>query len=292
MAFTSIPNEAIDRMAELSAGAWRLYCLLLRYRNHKTGKCCPSAQTLAQAMKMDRRHIFRLKSELAQLGWATFDGGDVTELFGLAGDNIVTTPSDIKVTAKNVTSDKKVTREGPKCHQVVAKMSLAYKEEQDERTRRNEQEEIHVAVAPVYTGQVQVVFTYWQQRMSHPQAKLTPKREKNIRARLKESYTVEDIKLAIDGCASSPFHMGQNEQGTVYDDIELICRNGEKLESFISRRNGNGGHQIPRNETYGERTGRQMEELFADSVAASFGDSGPNSADTEAPWLALDSGGF
>jgi len=54
----------------------------------------------------------------------------------------------------------------------------------------------------------------------------------------------------------------------------------------------NGRYQVPRNETYGERTGRQMEELFADSVAASFGDSGPNSADTETPWPALNSGGI
>jgi uncharacterized phage protein (TIGR02220 family) len=99
------------------------------------------------------------------------------------------------------------------------------------------------AIAPVVVGPVAEVFCYWQTRLNHQQAKLTPKRKRNIEARLKEKYTVEQIKTAIDGCASSPFHMGQNQNGTVYDDIELICRDGGKLEGFIAKvetRTGNG----------------------------------------------------
>lgn len=80
---------------------------------------------------------------------------------------------------------------------------------------------------------VQIVFDYWCQAMGKSgNAKLTDKREKAIKARLKEGYTVEHIKQAIDGCKRSPHHMGQNQNGTIYDDIELICRSGEKLEQF------------------------------------------------------------
>ena len=148
MAFTSIPNEAIDRMTELSAGAWRLYCVLARYRNHKTGKCYPSVSTLSQVMKIDRRHVFRLRSELAQLGWARFDGSNVTELLGFDGDIFVTPISAEIVTDIKVTAAKNVTRKSQKCHPVVAKMSVAYKEEQDEITILKNNTNTPVAIAP------------------------------------------------------------------------------------------------------------------------------------------------
>jgi hypothetical protein len=77
------------------------------------------------------------------------------------------------------------------------------------------------------------VFSYWQSALNHPQAKLTPERERVIRARLKEGYTLDVIKQAIDGCRASPFHRGQNERAQAYDDLTLICRSGSKLESFL-----------------------------------------------------------
>ena len=64
-------------------------------------------------------------------------------------------------------------------------------------------------------------------------SKLTPKRDKAIKARLKEGYTIEQIKAAIDGCRNDPFSMGHNDRQKPFNDIELICRNGEKLESFL-----------------------------------------------------------
>lgn len=78
------------------------------------------------------------------------------------------------------------------------------------------------------------VFAHWQKVMDHPTAKLIKVREKAIAARLKEGYTVEQITAAIDGCRRSKFHMGENDSGIVYDDLTLICRNGAKLEFFIS----------------------------------------------------------
>ena len=62
----------------------------------------------------------------------------------------------------------------------------------------------------------------------------TDGRKKSVRARLKDGYSEEDIITAITYCANSPYHMGKNDTGTVYDDLTLICRNGEKLEGFIN----------------------------------------------------------
>jgi len=79
------------------------------------------------------------------------------------------------------------------------------------------------------------LFQYWCDVMgkSISTSKLTSKRDKAIKARLKEGYTVDQIKAAIDGCRADPFSMGQNDRQKPFNDIELICRAGEKLESFI-----------------------------------------------------------
>ena len=80
------------------------------------------------------------------------------------------------------------------------------------------------------------IFTYWKEVMrKSANAKCTPKRSKKIIERLKQGYTLEQIKQGIDGCKKSPHHMGQNDSGTVYDDLELILRSGEKLEGFIDK---------------------------------------------------------
>lgn len=84
---------------------------------------------------------------------------------------------------------------------------------------------------------VQGLFDFWvnQMRKQHGSTKLTTKRRKAIQARLKEGYTEEQIKNAIIGCSLDPFSMGQNDRNKVFNDIELICRSGEKLESFFDQ---------------------------------------------------------
>lgn len=82
---------------------------------------------------------------------------------------------------------------------------------------------------------VSQVFLYWQKTMQKPQAKLTSDRRNKITARLKDGYTAEQLMAAIDGCANSDFHMGrQPGKPTQYNDIELICRTGSKVEQFAA----------------------------------------------------------
>lgn len=96
------------------------------------------------------------------------------------------------------------------------------------------------------------IFTYWQEVMKKTSmAKLTERRRKSIQARLREGYSVDQIKQAINGCAQSPYHMGQNDSGTVYDDLTLICRSGDKLEQFAN--NIGKGSSIDRKEQPGKR---------------------------------------
>lgn len=84
------------------------------------------------------------------------------------------------------------------------------------------------------------VFSYWAKRMGHPQAKPGPRRNK-VLARLREGYSVAQLKRAIAGCAASPHHMGKNDRKQRYDDLTLICRDGAKVEWFIGIANEHVG---------------------------------------------------
>ena len=78
------------------------------------------------------------------------------------------------------------------------------------------------------------IFKFWKLTLNKTEtAKLTKERKKKILDRLNENYTVEEIKRAITGCTQSAYHMGKNENGKIYDSLELILRSGENLEKFI-----------------------------------------------------------
>lgn len=83
-------------------------------------------------------------------------------------------------------------------------------------------------------GTVNMVFEYWKVRLGHPRARLDDKRRRKIRQRLLDGYEEQDLIDAIDGCALSRFHMGENDRSTVYDDIELICRDAKHVDMFLA----------------------------------------------------------
>lgn len=81
----------------------------------------------------------------------------------------------------------------------------------------------------------QEVFDYWKTVMQKSnRVVLDSKRKSAIKARLREGRSIADIKLAIDGCSTTPHNMGRNKNRQRYDDIELICRNASNLERFIA----------------------------------------------------------
>jgi len=92
--------------------------------------------------------------------------------------------------------------------------------------------------ASALPSEVNHIFDYWLTTMQKPvnQTKLTPKRKKAIQDRLKDGYEPDAIKAAIYNCSNDPFSMGDNDRCKPFNDIELICRSGEKLESFMERK--------------------------------------------------------
>ena len=100
--------------------------------------------------------------------------------------------------------------------------------EKKEKRKRKERPICEVETSPVAVSDPILsaskgVFAYWKTTMNHPRAVLDAKRQRVITKALK-TYSIEDLKLAIDGCKNTPYNMGQNDNGQVYDDISLILR--------------------------------------------------------------------
>lgn len=77
------------------------------------------------------------------------------------------------------------------------------------------------------------IFEHWQQEFRHPKAKLDAKRRRLIAAAL-NAYDESTVRAAISGYKLSPHHMGQNKDGTVYDDISLFLRDAEHIERGLN----------------------------------------------------------
>ena len=96
--------------------------------------------------------------------------------------------------------------------------------------------------ASKFSQDAKAVFDYWVSEMAKgPSTKFTKERHKRVVDRLKSDYSVSDIKLAIDGCKKSDFHMGREHgKPNIYNDLELICRDDTHLEKFISKNQSSG----------------------------------------------------
>ncbi len=81
-----------------------------------------------------------------------------------------------------------------------------------------------------YAGEAQLVFDHY--KTFHPTSTFNKKAGDAVIARLKESYTVETLIMAIDGCHQTPHNCGVNDRGEKFQGLALIMRNGEQVERF------------------------------------------------------------
>ena len=92
-----------------------------------------------------------------------------------------------------------------------------------------------------YSDDVICVFDYWNKKRSEVlpgrrrTAKATRQRLSKVTARLTEDFSVDDLKLAVDGCLGNSFNV---EGGFV--DLELICRDDQHITQYMqwARKNG------------------------------------------------------
>lgn len=77
---------------------------------------------------------------------------------------------------------------------------------------------------------VELVWQYYQQW--HPQARLDEKRDRLIRNRLRDGYSVQQLQEAVAGCHADPWYRGENDRGQPYCDIALILRDADHVDRF------------------------------------------------------------
>lgn len=113
-------------------------------------------------------------------------------------------------------------------------------------------------VAVPATGQeeakddVQTVFDAWV-RSKGTRGALTAERRKLINARLRD-FAVEDLVDAVQGWQHSPHHRGENDSGTVYNDLALLLRDGDRIEKFRDLHRGQRPQGLVKGSSPGQRT--------------------------------------
>lgn len=90
-----------------------------------------------------------------------------------------------------------------------------------------------------------LVFSAWVGSTGKTRSALDAKRRRLIRSRLNDGYTVDDLRLAVTGWQFSPHHRGENDRGTVYNDLGLILRDADHVDAFLEyARTRSGGGRV------------------------------------------------
>jgi hypothetical protein len=130
------------------------------------------------------------------------------------------------------------------------------------RTDSEAEQNGNPAVGQPPPDEVAGIFAYWQKVMKSPGSALDDKRRSLIKRALKK-YSAASICKAIRGCSRSPHNMGQNDQKTKYNGLDLILRNADKIDRFIGLDDANA-KAAPGSESIEETNRRVMAELFGD----------------------------
>jgi len=81
--------------------------------------------------------------------------------------------------------------------------------------------------------EIKAIFAFWQRIMQHPRVALDDRRKRHLKWAL-ENYGLENCLKAVAGNKLSDFHQGRTpDNKKVYDQIDLIFRNAEKVEFFL-----------------------------------------------------------
>jgi hypothetical protein len=147
---------------------------------------------------------------------------------------------------RDVTCDSRVTGRVTSASVTEQEVKVNVKEEveEEEYSSSSHSTGVDLPTQPKLSGDVRRVFDHWRTTLGHDRAVLDDKRRRKIEAAIK-SHGVETALAAIDGCASSDWHMGRdpNSNGKRFDDLTLILRDAEKIEKFAEMASTSRGQQ-------------------------------------------------
>ena len=101
--------------------------------------------------------------------------------------------------------------------------------------------EVHELVltpdTPAPADPVRQVFDHWASvvwaKASTREAKFSEERQRVIRARLR-SFTVEELCEALSRAAQSDYHLGKNDAGKFYGDVDNLLGSGGKVDKWLA----------------------------------------------------------
>jgi len=248
-----IPN-ALLKYPGISAGAKLLYARLLQYADDY-GCAWPSQDTLANELGITKQQIINNlnqleKHKLIEREKAT--GKDVLShrtcryyflkhsLFSTSGSKAEFTSGS---KAEFTSGSKAEFTSGSKAEFTSLTKEDKNKEDKNKEDKNKEnkrktldlltiKEKKTVIQPESLKAQINQVFDFWKLLYS-PRAKIDNKRRGKINARLREGWSVDDLKAAIRGVGKSPFHRGENKDGTKYLNLETVLRDSGQVEKFI-----------------------------------------------------------
>jgi hypothetical protein len=120
---------------------------------------------------------------------------------------------------------------------------------------------------------VELVFDYWRAHLA-PKAKLDDKRRAII-ARALKTYTVEELRLAVDGTLLDDWRMGRDPRtnGKRYIGVDLVFRDAEHIDKAIALVDSppalpdeEPGHWIPEPEPEPDPEGEELVDITPERI--------------------------
>lgn len=254
MAF--IPDEAVKRAHSVKPSAFILYTYYCM-RADRAGQCFPSLKKTALETGMAYSYASEMRTHLAAEGWLEIlPGGHVHLLMGFSEIPNKSSeipkhspsgiPKEVSVIPNNVSEIPNDKFGNPEIPLYIEPAQLTSPIEPQEPNRIVESADADPTASRA--AQAREVFDFWREHLEHPNAIFKGKRERAVLSRLKDGYTLAQVKLAVKGCRLTPHNMGENDRHQRFDDLELICRDGTHLERFISTAEAKGlraGNLLP-----------------------------------------------
>lgn len=246
------------KVVDLSHAATVLYIASIAYSNRRETDGFVAASVLRRLIEIDPYgddpvDLASLAAELVKAElWELVEGGweihdflehnDSSEERDERRQRDAARKRDARAEAKNRPNGPKPPSKGPSGNvhpdasdrpdgqdspsEVVHGIAVAVTEQSDNRGKVNTVVE---QARPI--DDTTAVFAAWQDVTRKHKAKLDPKRRRRINTALRH-YPLEDILDAVRGWQHSPHHCGQNQTGTVYNDLDLLLRDASHIETF------------------------------------------------------------
>lgn len=220
--FGLIPTTTILRLGELTKREIVVLCFLYSVRNRDSGRCDPTRAEIGRRVKMAKSHVSTAVKTLEEKGWIEESESGNFELKEPAKGYQIGNPNSYQ---NGNPKGYQIGNSGlpnrlPKVTKSVTTRNISLNRQITDKGDENPSPEF-------------CVFLEWKNTLRHPLAKPDKKRLARINARLKDGFTVDQLKKVPHGVLMSPWHMGENDRKTKYDGIDTIYRDAAQVEKFL-----------------------------------------------------------